>query len=95
LSLTLNITCYGIFSLHISFKKKGTIPKKHNLKNKIDSKLKNSKTIPKSSSIKLTWVGGFVISSLHFKHMVMANCNALDNNQWLLYWFKTHAFTIG
>jgi hypothetical protein len=32
----------------------------------------NSKTIPKSSSIKLTRAIGFVISSLNFKHIGMA-----------------------
>jgi len=41
----------------------------------------NSKVIPKSSSIKLTKAIGFVIFSLKFKHVVMANCNALENNQ--------------
>jgi hypothetical protein len=45
----------------------------------------NSKPILESSSIKLTWVGGFVTSLHHFKHMVMVDCNALDSNQWLLY----------
>jgi hypothetical protein len=40
----------------------------------------NSKAIPKSSSIKLTWVGGFATTFLHFKHMVMANCNVSNNN---------------
>jgi hypothetical protein len=43
----------------------------------------------KSSSIKLTWVGEFATSFLHFKHMIMAYNDALDNNQWLLNWFKT------
>jgi hypothetical protein len=51
----------------------------------------NSKAIPKSSLIKLTWVGGFVTTFLHFKHMVMANCNVSNNNWWLLKWFKTQA----
>jgi hypothetical protein len=27
--------------------------------------------------------------------MIMANYNASNNNQWLVDWFKTHAFTIG
>jgi len=43
----------------------------------------NSKAIPKSSSIKLIEVGGFVIFPQHFKHMVMVDYNALENNQWL------------
>jgi hypothetical protein len=55
----------------------------------------NSKVILESSSIKLTEASGFVISFVHFKHMVMADYNASNNNQWLLDWFKTHAFTIG
>jgi hypothetical protein len=55
----------------------------------------SSKTIPKSSSIKLTWVGEFATSFLHFKHMIMACCNALDNNQWQLNLFKTQTLTIG
>jgi len=38
----------------------------------------NSKVIPESSSIKMTGVDGFVISSLNFKHIVMANCKALE-----------------
>jgi hypothetical protein len=53
----------------------------------------NSKAIPKSSSIKLTKATGFVISSLNFKHVVMANYNALENNQQLLNWFKTQVVT--
>jgi hypothetical protein len=40
----------------------------------------NSKAIPKSSSIKLIRADGFVISSLNFKHIVMANCNASKIN---------------
>jgi hypothetical protein len=40
----------------------------------------NSKVIPESSSIKLTRANGFVISSLNFKQIIMANCNALENN---------------
>jgi len=51
----------------------------------------NSKVIKKSSSIKLTWARGFVTNSLHFKHMVMVDCNASNNSQWLLNWFKTQA----
>jgi hypothetical protein len=39
----------------------------------------NSNAILESSSIKLTWASGFV-TSLHFKHMVMANYNASNNN---------------
>jgi hypothetical protein len=53
----------------------------------------NSKAIPKSSSIKLIWACGFITSSLHFKHKVMANYTTSNNNQWLLNWVKTHAFT--
>ncbi len=55
----------------------------------------NSKVILESSSIKLTEASGFVTSFVHFKHMVMADYNASNNNQSLLDWFKTHAFTIG
>ncbi len=55
----------------------------------------NSKVIPKLSSIELTGLDGFIISSLNFKHIVMANFNALENNKWFLYWFKTQAVTIG
>ncbi len=51
----------------------------------------NSKFIPKLSSIKLTNVDGFVISSLNFKHIVIVDYNALESNQWLLDWFRTHA----
>jgi hypothetical protein len=40
----------------------------------------DSKAIPKSSLIKLIGVNGFVIPSLNFKHIVMANCNALESN---------------
>jgi hypothetical protein len=40
----------------------------------------NSKAIPESSLIKLIGVNGFVISSLNLKHIVMANCNALESN---------------
>jgi hypothetical protein len=40
----------------------------------------NSKTIPKSSSIELTWASGFVTSSLHFKHMAKAYYNASNSN---------------
>ncbi len=60
------------------------IPYHHKLPSNIGSKKKNSKAIPKSSSIKLTWASGFVTPSLHFKHMVMIDCNALNNNRWLL-----------
>ncbi len=41
----------------------------------------NSKFIPKLSSIKLTNVDGFVISSLNFKHIVIVDYNALESNQ--------------
>ncbi len=54
-----------------------------------------SKAIPKSSSIKLTKVDGFIIFCLNFKHIVLVDCNALESNQWLLDWFKTQATTIG
>jgi hypothetical protein len=40
----------------------------------------NSKAIPNSSLIKLTGVDGFLIFSLNFKHIVMANCNASKSN---------------
>jgi len=49
----------------------------------------NSKVILKSSPIKLIGANGFLTSSLCFKHIVMTNYNALESNQWLLYWFKT------
>ncbi len=49
----------------------------------------NSKAILKSSLIKLTKVDGFVISSLNFKHIVIVDYNASENNQWLLNWFTT------
>jgi hypothetical protein len=55
----------------------------------------NSKVILESSSIQLTKVDGFVISSLNFKHIVMVECNASKSNQWLLDWFKTQVATIG
>jgi hypothetical protein len=53
----------------------------------------NSKAIPKSSSIKLTKVDGFIIFSLNFKCIIVVDCNALESNQWLLDWFKTQATT--
>jgi hypothetical protein len=41
----------------------------------------NSKAISKSSSIKLiAQANGFVIFSLHFKHLIMADCIPLENN---------------
>jgi hypothetical protein len=40
----------------------------------------NSKVIPKSSSIKLIRVDGFIISSLNFKHIRIANFNASESN---------------
>jgi hypothetical protein len=43
----------------------------------LEANKNNSKVIPKSSSIKLTRAYGLVIFSLNFKHIVMANCNAL------------------
>jgi hypothetical protein len=46
----------------------------------LEANKNNSKSIIESSSIKLTGVDGFIISSLNFKHIVMANCNALENN---------------
>jgi hypothetical protein len=49
----------------------------------------NSKAIPKSSSIKLIGANEFVNFSLHFKHIVMADYNALAMNQCLLNWFRT------
>jgi hypothetical protein len=55
----------------------------------------NSKAIPESSSIKLTRVDGFIISSLNFKHIVMVDYNALKSNQWFLNWFRTQAITTG
>jgi hypothetical protein len=36
----------------------------------------NSKAILESSVIKLTWANGFIISSLNYKHIIMADCNA-------------------
>jgi len=53
----------------------------------------NSKTIPKSSSIKLTRAYGLVIFSLNFKHIIMVDYNALENNHMLLDWFRTQAIT--
>ncbi len=53
----------------------------------------NSKAILEPSSIKLTNVDGFAISSLNFKHIVMVDCNASKNNQWLLNWFTTQTIT--
>jgi len=45
----------------------------------------NSRIIPKSSSIKLTWVGRFLIFFLKLKHnIIMAHYNASEKNQWLL-----------
>jgi len=55
----------------------------------------NSRTTLESSPGKLPWIGEFVISSLNFKHIVMANCNVLINNQLSLDWFKTQALTLG
>jgi len=46
----------------------------------LEAKKDNSKVVPESSSIKLTRVDGFVISSLNFKHIIMADCNALESN---------------
>jgi hypothetical protein len=72
---------FGVFFFFIYLLKiKERFQKTQLKKKKLIANKKNSKAIPKSSSIKLTWAGGFVISSLHFKHMVMANYNALDNN---------------
>jgi hypothetical protein len=55
----------------------------------------NSKVIPKSSSIKLTGANGkwVIISSFNFMHIVMANYNAAESNQWLLDWFRTQVIT--
>jgi len=39
-----------------------------------------SKAIPKLSLIKLTWASGFLSFSLHFKHTIMVEYNALNNN---------------
>jgi len=36
---------------------------------------------------------GFVIFSLSFKHIVMANYNTSKNNQWILNWFRIKAIT--
>jgi hypothetical protein len=55
----------------------------------------NSKVIPESSLIKLIRVNGFVISSLNFKHIIMANYYPLESNKWLSDWFKTQEDTIG
>jgi hypothetical protein len=54
----------------------------------------NSKIIPKSLSIKLSKAYGLVISSFNFQHIIMADCNALENNHMLLDWFRTQAITI-
>jgi hypothetical protein len=59
----------------------------------LETNKNNSNIIPKSSSIKLTKVDGFIISSFNFKHTVMANYNASESNQWLYNWFKTQAVT--
>ncbi len=59
----------------------------------LEANKNNSKAILESSSIKLTKANRFVISSLNFKHIVMADYNASKNNQWLLDWFKTQIIT--
>ncbi len=60
----------------------------------LEAKKDNLKTIKESSSIKLTSANGFVISSLSFKYIVMADCNASKSNRWLLDWFITQVITI-
>jgi hypothetical protein len=50
----------------------------------MSNKQRQLKSNQKSSSIKLTWARRFVTNSLRFKHIVMVNCNASDNSQWLL-----------
>jgi hypothetical protein len=30
---------------------------------------------------------------VNFKHIVIVDCNALEGNQWLLDWIRTHAVT--
>jgi hypothetical protein len=44
----------------------------------LEANKNNPKVILESSSIKLTRVNGFVIFSLNFKHIIMANYNALE-----------------
>jgi hypothetical protein len=53
----------------------------------------NSKIIPKLSLIKLTKAYGLVISSLNFTHIIMVDCNALENNHKLLDWLRTQVIT--
>jgi hypothetical protein len=42
----------------------------------LEANKNNPKVISKSSSIKLNGVDGFVVFSLNFKHILMANYNA-------------------
>jgi hypothetical protein len=78
------------FSFFIFLEKKGKIIKHHKLPFfMLEVSKTNSRTTLESSPGKLTWIGEFVISSLNFKHIVMANCNVLINNQLSLNWFKT------
>ncbi len=60
----------------------------------LEANKNKKKPIQKSSSIKLTKVNGFVISSLSFKYIEMVDYNASKSNQWLLDWFKTQVITI-
>jgi len=59
----------------------------------LEANKNNPKVFPKSSSIKLTKVDGFVIFSLNFKHVVVASYNASKSNQWLLDLFITQLIT--
>jgi hypothetical protein len=65
------------------FLKKIEIPKHHELPFLIlEANENNLKMIPKSSSIKLTWVNKFVTFSLNFKHYNGGEyCYALETNK--------------
>jgi hypothetical protein len=66
-----------------SLKRKKRIQNSTNFSSDVGSKQANkdnSKAIQKPSLIKsIAHVDGFVISSLHFKHIIMADSNALEN----------------
>jgi hypothetical protein len=67
---------FSFFKFSLKRKRKSKTPQTSLLLLEVNKN--NSKIIPESSSIKMIGVDGFVISSLNFKHVIMANCNALE-----------------
>jgi hypothetical protein len=89
LDLTLKITYYVFFFLHIFFKSREMKPKTtHTSFRILEANKVNSFTIPKSASIMLSKLGRFYNSSISFVFIVIIDCKTSLKNQCPWDWFN-------